>query len=108
MREITIKDDLGKVNYTIDIVRDIVLCAIAEIKSVCPVADTKKNSSVRLNAKDNDVYVEVFVKMMSDVAVNEVSADMQKSIKTAIETNTQYTVSAVDVHIVGVQFSENN
>ncbi len=108
MREITIKDDLGKVNYTIDIVRDIVLCAIAEIKSVCPVAENKKNKSVRLNATNNSVYVEVFVNMMSDVAANEVSGDMQKSIKTAIETNTQYIVSAVDVHIVGVQFAENN
>lgn len=108
MREITIKDELGKVNYTIDIVRDIVLCAIDEIKGVHPVAEAKKNKSVRLNANDKGIYVEVFVNMMSDVAVNEVSADMQKAIKTAIETNTQYTVSAVDVHIVGVQFADYN
>lgn len=110
MKVVTTRDEHGKVVYSSEIISDIVRCAMAEVKDVYvfPPETKQGKRSIRINLAKDVVYIEVFVKMSSIASVVDVASNIQRSIKTAVETNTSFAVSSVDVHVVDVEFEDNN
>ncbi len=111
MKIVSNKDDNGKVVYNDNILYDIVSCALTEVDGVVMFAPQTKQSKRCVSLEqmpDGTVNVAVFVKMNYNVSVSEVASQIQSSIKNAIETNTEFKVHSVDVHVVEVEFGDNN
>ena len=55
---------------------------------------------------ENDVKIDVFVNVKFGYSVKDVAFRVQENIKSSVESMTEYKVEAVNVHVVGVNFSE--
>ena len=54
------------------------------------------------------MFVDVFVKLRYNVEVSEVAGTIQNNVKSTIENMTEFKVSAVNVHIMDVEFVSEN
>ena len=101
----------GKVVYNNSIVSGIVSLAIAEIDGVIAGngEKNKKNNNDILISFDNDnVFVDVTVSVLYGYNIPDVAYNIQQSIKHNVEAMTEYKISSVDVHVVNVNFDEND
>lgn len=101
----------GKVVYNNSIVRGIVSLAIAEVDGVIAGngEKNKKNNNDILISFDNDnVCVDVTVSVLYGYNIPDVAYNIQQSIKHNVEAMTEYKISSVDVHVVNVNFDEND
>ena len=55
---------------------------------------------------DIDVKIDVFVNVKFGCSVKDVAFRVQENIKSSVESMTEYKVDSVNVHVVGVNFSE--
>jgi len=62
---------------------------------------------VKLHIDGDDVAIDVFVIASIGYAVNEVGADIQRAVASAVEAAVGVTVSAVNVHICGVSLKKS-
>lgn len=58
--------------------------------------------------QNNKVTIDVFVSVKFGYSVKDVSFRVQENIKSSVESMTEYKVALINVHIVGVTFSEND
>ncbi len=65
----------------------------------------KKNfaKGVRIEATDDQVVIEINMIVRFGCKVHEVSADVQRHVKNAVETMTGLTVSEVNLNVTGIQ-----
>ena len=55
---------------------------------------------------ENNVKIDVFVNVKFGCSVKDVAFRVQENIKSSVESMTEYKVESVNVHVVGVNFSE--
>lgn len=55
---------------------------------------------------ENSVKIDVFVNVKFGSSVKDVAFRVQENIKSSVESMTEYKVDSVNVHVVGVNFSE--
>ena len=55
---------------------------------------------------ENSVKIDVFVNVKFGCSVKDVAFRVQENIKSSVESMTEYKVDSVNVHVVGVNFSE--
>ncbi|MDD3831946.1 MAG: Asp23/Gls24 family envelope stress response protein [Clostridia bacterium] len=114
MKVVSIKDSTGKVSYSSEIVKGVVECAICEIDGICPFDYNDKkeqklnHNNIRIDYIDDFLYIDVFVKLAFNVNVGEVASRIQKTIKNALETMTEFRVKDINVHVIDVDFLEQN
>ena len=119
--KVIVEDEESKdsVTYKKKVVISIVSLATQEINgiasisrnAVSPIKSTlNKNVSrgIIVGFVDNQVTIDVFVNVKFGYSVRDVSFRVQENIKSSVESMTEYKVSAVNVHVVGVTFSEND
>ena len=106
----------GKVMYNKDIINSIIQLATKEISGVASMARSSKNPVIKLvkGKRDNGVkvslvggavVVDVFINIFSDANVKEIAWRIQENIKTSVQSMMDVKIKAVNVNIVGVDFS---
>ncbi|MBQ9992561.1 MAG: Asp23/Gls24 family envelope stress response protein [Firmicutes bacterium] len=118
--EVLSGNKIGSVKIANDVVATIVGLATMEVKGVAAMAGGiaggftelmgKKNMTkgVKVEATENDVTIDVFVTMEFGVVLPDVADAVQNNVKKAVENMTGLNVAAVNVHIQGVLFPQNN
>ena len=107
---------VGKVMYNKDIINSIIQLATKEISGVASMAKSsmncivrlvkgKKDSGVKVSIVGGDVVVDVFINIFSDANVKEIAWRIQENIKNSVQSMMDVKIKAVNVNIVGVDFS---
>ena len=114
------EDDFkDNVTYKKHVVISIVSLATQEISGIASIS--RKSVSVLRSAlskninrgiivdftSENNVKIDVFVNVKFGCSVKDVAFRVQENIKSSIESMTEYKVESVNVHVVGVNFSED-
>lgn len=108
----------GKVSCNRNILLSIVTLAAKEVSGVAGLVDsfTNKlssitnsyNSGVKISYFNNNtkIIIDIFITIQYGYAVSDVSARVQENIKSSVSSMLNIDVEAVNVHIVGVDFSK--
>ena len=107
------------VTYKKNVVMSIVSLATQEINGVASISRSAVsmvksafskniNRGIIINFEANKVHIDVFVDVLFGYSVKDVSFRVQENIKSSVESMTEYKVGKVNVHIVGVKFSETD
>jgi uncharacterized alkaline shock family protein YloU len=109
MKVVNKVEESGRLVYNSDIVRDIVACALHEIKGIIMYEPNSKQEreSIKVDMQNEEVYVDVFVKLRFDVEVNDVASTIQSTIHNTVEAMTEFKVKDVNVHVLDIGFDEN-
>ncbi len=109
MKVINKQDDSGRLVYNSDILRDIVDCALGEVEGVVKFAENSKQykESIKVETLNNDITVDVYVKLIYSAEVSEVASRIQGTVKNTIENMTEFKVQSVNVHVIDVEFADN-
>ncbi len=109
MKVVNKGDDSGRLVYNSDIIQDIVACALTEISGIIMYEPNSRQArdSIKVDQVNDEVYVDVFVKLRYDVEVNDVASTIQNTIHNTIEAMTEFKVKDVNVHVLEVGFDEN-
>lgn len=106
------------VTYKKNVVISIVSLATQEISGIASIS--RKSVSILKSAfskninrgiivdfdDNNNAKIDVFVNVKFGCSVKDVAFRVQENIKSSVESMTEYKVEAVNVHVVGVNFSE--
>ena len=116
--EETMKDN---VTYKKNVVISIVSLATQEINGVASISRNsvsviKSALSKHINRgiivdfenNNNNAMIDVFVSVKFGYSVKDVAFRVQENIKSSVESMTEFKVTAVNVHVVGVTFNEND
>lgn len=64
------------------------------------------NRGIIVDFSGNNAKIDVFVNIKFGASVKDVAFRVQENIKSSVESMTEYKVETVNVHVVGVNFSE--
>lgn len=115
--EETMKDN---VTYKKNVVISIVSLATQEINGVASISRNavsaiKSALSKHINRgiivdfeNNKNAIIDVFVNVKFGYSVKDVAFRVQENIKSSVESMTEFKVTAVNVHVVGVTFNEND
>ena len=105
------EDDFkDNVTYKKHVVISIVSLATQEISGIASIS--RKSVSLLKSALSKNINRGIIVDFTSDVnvkfgcSVKDVAFRVQENIKSSVESMTEYKVESVNVHVVGVNFSE--
>ena len=105
------------VTYKKHVVISIVSLATQEISGIASIS-RKSVSAIRsafskninrgiiVDFENNNAKIDVFVNVKFGCSVKDVAFRVQENIKSSVESMTEYKVEVVNVHVVGVNFSE--
>lgn len=116
--EIDDNESKDNVTYKKNVVVSIVSLATQEINgiaslnrsSVSPIKRVFKNDKrgIIVDFEENQVSIDVYVNVKFGYSVKDVAFRVQENIKSSVESMTEFKVSAVNVHVVGVTFSDTD
>ncbi|MCH5156940.1 MAG: Asp23/Gls24 family envelope stress response protein [Clostridiales bacterium] len=109
MKVINRFDGSGRLVYSSEIIRDIVDCALGDVDGVVKYPENSKQArdSIKVDVVEDEMYIEVYVKLAYNVEVSDVASSIQSTVKNAIENNTEFKVKDINVHVIDVEFDEN-
>ena len=118
---IVAEDDKEKdnVTYKKNVVISIVSLATQEINGVASISRNSVsviksalskhiNRGIIVDFENNNAMIDVFVNVKFGYSVKDVAFRVQENIKSSVESMTEFKVTAVNVHVVGVTFNEND
>ena len=107
MKVVSKNDNGGKVVYSSEIVKGVVDCALDEIDGVVKYKNEKKQGKnyIRIDHVGDYLYIDVYVKIRASFNVTDVASKIQHTIKSTLETMTEFLVKDINVHVVDVDFS---
>ncbi len=118
--EKNVSADLGSVRIADDVVAIIAGLAATEVEGVAGMSGGfaggiaeilgKKNLSkgVKVEVGEKETTVELFIIVKYGSRIPDVAWNIQKNVKTAIESMTGLTAAKVNVHIQGVEFDSTS
>lgn len=106
------------VTYKKNVVMSIVSLATQEISGIASISrksvsaiksafSKNINRGIIVDFENNNAKIDVFVNVKFGCSVKDVAFRVQENIKSSVESMTEYKVEAVNVHVVGVNFSES-
>lgn len=109
MKVITKRDATGRLVYSSEILRDIVDCALGQVEGVVKFVEGSKQAkhSIVIEQINDEMHIDVFVKLLRNVEVSDVASNIQNTIKDTIENMTEFKVRDVNVHVIDVEVDEN-
>lgn len=113
MKVVSKNDNSGKIVYSTEIVKGVVDCAFDEIDGVVKYEHNGKNQKqsknyIKIDYVGDFLYIDVYVKLKYNVNVSEIASKIQNTIKSTLETMTEFKVKDINVHVVDVEFDEQN
>ena len=116
--EIDENETKDNVTYKKNVVVSIVSLATQEINGIASLNRSSVSSIKNVFKKDkrgiivdfeeNKVAIDVYVNVKFGYSVKDVAFRVQENIKSSVESMTEFKVSAVNVHVVGVTFSDTD
>ncbi len=112
------EESKDNVTYKKNVVMSIVSLATQEINGVASLSRTAVsaiksafskniNRGIIIDFVDGKAHIDVFINVVFGYSVRDISFRVQENIKSSVESMTEYKVGSVNVHIVGVKFSES-
>ncbi len=110
--------DTGSLKISEDVLATIAGNAAGEIKGVAglslrPNIDSKGlfhkktlGKAIKLNMKDGDATIDIFVNIFSGVKIPDMAEQLQTRVKETVQNMTGITVSKVNVHISGLVIAQ--
>ena len=109
----------GKIVFADDVIATIAALAAAEVEGVAGMSGSvvgewtekiggKKNitKGIKVEVGETETKIEVFVNVKYGYRIQNVCTELQKAIKSAVETMTGLTVTACDVNVQAVIFDK--
>lgn len=64
----------------------------------------RKNNprGIKVDIKDNDLYIDIFISLKYGSKVNEIAYDVQKKVKESIEVMTDLNLKEINVHVENI------
>lgn len=111
MKIVTKTDNNGNVVYSSEIIKGVVDCALDGIDGVVKYEKTDKalkqnKNYIKIDQVGDYIYIDVYVKLLFSVNVTQVASNIQHTIKSTLETMTEFKVKDINVHVVDVHFNE--
>jgi uncharacterized alkaline shock family protein YloU len=112
-------DELGTVKIANDVVAMIAGLAATEVEGVSAMVGNipneimgkvgmkKKTKGVKIDIREGNVSVDLAVTLEYGYNITTTSNKVQEKVKSAIETMTGFTVSDVNIRIVGIKMAED-
>ena len=103
----------GKTTLTSEVLLTIARMAALEVEGVKGMAPVKSgvnslfnrgNEGVRLAVEDNNVFVDLYLVLNSDINIREVSRTVQQTVARAIVEMTGLEVGHVNIHIEDIDY----
>ncbi len=113
------EESKDNVTYKKNVVISIVSLATQEINGIASISRSAVsfiksalskniNRGIIVEFTDNNVNIEVFVNVKFGYSVKDVAFRVQENIKSSVESMTEFKVTGVNVHVVGVTFSDTD
>lgn len=104
----------GKVVYAAEVIAAIAALSAREVDGVVSFSASTKTrwgrkvnaKGVRVNISGEEVVLYLYVSMRYGVKITEVAWAVQENVKKAVENMTGLSVSQVNVHVDGIDFSK--
>lgn len=109
-----VSNDLGVIRIADEVVSTIAGLAVADVEGVSSMSGGwgtdlveklgKKNfgKGIKVEVNENETSMDIFIVVEFGYPIPQVGENVQKEVKMAVETMTGLTVTAVNVHVVGV------
>ena len=118
MKENTIKDTVGSLKISEDVLSKIACTAAREIDGVAELASMPTTFKglvskpvvprpVRIMVRDDVAVIDVYVNLASGAKIQEVAQQIQSNVKASIQSMTGIAVSKVNVHVVSILFEDS-
>lgn len=117
VKQITKTEDTGKITYANDVIAKIAALAASEVKGILGTTGGSlqemlgmKNltSGLKVTVMEHSVAVDLHVIIEYGALIHKVCEEVQDSIIKAIESMTDLTVTAVDVHVGSIKLPEKD
>lgn len=117
MKENTIKDTVGSLKISEEVLSKIASTAAREINGVADMAampTTIKGlvsrpvvpKPVRILVRDDVAVIDVYVNLKAGAKIQEVAQQIQANVKASVQSMTGIAVSKVNVHVVSILFEQ--
>jgi uncharacterized alkaline shock family protein YloU len=110
-----IEKDIGKTTVSPDVLHKIARLTALSVKGVSRMASNRGNlekllgkeefEGVNVKVVDGDVFVDIFVVLMSDMNVRDISREIQSRVSRAISEMIGMEVGGVTIHIMDIDFN---
>ncbi len=111
----TIEQDIGKTTVSPDVLHKIARLTTLSVKGVSRMAsfrgglekllDKEEFKGVHVKVKDGIAFVEIYVVLMSDMNVRDISRKIQSRVSRAISEIIGMEVGGVTIHIMDIDFN---
>lgn len=115
MNGLTAEKDFGKTTISPEVLHKITRLTTLSVQGVSRMAILQKSvrqlfnhedhQGAKVVIKDDRVFVDVFVVLMSDMNVREISREIQERVSRAITEMVGLAVGGVNVHIMDIDFN---
>lgn len=115
MNGIATQKDVEKTTISPEVLHKIARLTALSVQGVCRMAsakgglnlvfDREEYKGAKVHIKDNQVFVEVYVILMSDMNVRDISREIQARVSRAISEMVGMDVGGVNVHIMDIDFN---
>lgn len=117
MQENTIKDTVGSLKISEDVISKIACTSTMEVAGVASLAEMPTNfkgliskpvvaKPVKISIKDDVAVIDIYVAIKNGYKIQEVAQQIQNSVKSAVQSMTGIAVSKVNIHVVSVTIEE--
>lgn len=97
----------GGIIISNDVIASIAMEAAKDVEGFGSFATRNQSSmkSVRVTSLDNDIRVQMYIRVCSDANIQDVSLAIQRNVKNAVQSMTGKVVSKVNISIQGIDFN---
>ena len=111
----TIELNVAKTSISPEVLHEIARLTTLSVQGVCRMAGSRgkldklfgkdSHQGVKVQVKDRTVFVDIYVVLMSNLNVREVSREIQANVARAISEIVGMDVGGVNIHIMDIDFS---
>ncbi len=114
-----LKESVGSLKISEDVICSISNVAAMEVDGVASIADSGKikdvfnikkglkSKSIKVDINNDLAVIDVYINLKNGAKIQTVSQHVQQKVKDAIQSMTGIAISKVNVHIVGIEFENN-
>ncbi len=115
-----INENNGTIKISDEVIATITSVAISEVDGVCghmgsiagEIASkfSKKNTNkgIKVSINDNEAVIDINIVVKYGIRIPEIAWEVQENVKKSVESMSGINVVKVNIHVVGVEFKEND
>lgn len=114
-----VNENNGTIKISDEVIATITSVAVSEIDGVCghmgsiagEIASkfSKKNTNkgIKVSINENETVIDINIIVKYGIRIPEIAWEVQENVKKSVESMSGLNVTKVNIHVVGVEFSEN-